>query len=158
MAPKKYPLDPLRKVRDAAVDRASRALGDAVRDREGAERRKRSAEQEARRAEEEAQAIAEAERAKLERGELRVADLARADAWAVAASAEKERLAHQVKVADDTLRGARGAERAAQADVAGRKADADVVEKDRAKWKAAQERAAEARAEEEAAEVWRQKR
>jgi hypothetical protein len=155
MTTKKYPLDPLLKVREAEVDKASRALGKAVREREGAERRKRVADEEERRAKEGARAIEEAERAKLDKGELKVADLARADAWGVADAARQEGLAHARRMADDALVAARTSERAAQGETATRKADAQVIEQDRANWSNRERRAAEARAEEEAAEVWR---
>src|SRR5215813_10941731 len=99
MTTKKYPLDPLLRVRDAEVDKASRALGEAVREREGAERKKRAAEDEEQRATDAARAIEDAERAKLERGELNVGDLARADAWSIGEAARQERLAQAVKSA-----------------------------------------------------------
>ncbi len=158
MTSKKYPLDPLVKVRAQAVDTATRALAESIRAREAAERRERVAEDEKRRAEEDACALREAERAKLEQGELKVVDLMRADAWGVAVEAEHERLEQQVQRASEEVRQACAGEGAARAGVASRKAEAEIVEKDRAKWQGRVRREADARQEEEAAEVWRPKR
>jgi len=158
MASKKYPLDPLLKVREKEAERATRALADAVRAREDAERAKRAAEEAKQRAEDEARAIREAEDAKLAGGELKVADLMRGDAWAAGVATEHERLDAQVATAARSLDEARTGEGRAKADMTSRKADVDVVEKDRGKWQDRGRREADARDEQEAAEAWRPKR
>jgi colicin import membrane protein len=158
VASKKYPLDALAKLREEEVSRATRSLAERVHLREEAERQRRTAEDDIRRAEEKARAVRAVEQAKLERGELSVADLARAEAWAIAVDAEKERLEARVVQAKAHLSEARGAESRAQAELSARTSEADVVEKDRAKWQDAIDRAAEARQEEEAADGWRPKR
>jgi len=157
MAARKYPLDPLAKLREQHVDEATRELAEAVRAREAAEQRTRLAERERATAEERARLVREAERAKLEGGELKVADLQRADAWSVAVDEEQKQLAERVARASAVESDARTGEAQQRATVATRKADAQVVEKDRAKWTEKVHKDAQAREEEEAQEAWRPK-
>jgi len=157
MAARKYPLDPLAKLREQHVDEATRELAEAVRAREAAEQRTRLAERERATAEERARFVREAERAKLEGGELKVADLQRADAWSVAVDEEQKQLAERVARASSVESDARTGEAQQRATVATRKADAQVVEKDRAKWTEKAQKDAQAREEEEAQEAWRPK-
>ena len=157
MAARKYPLDPLAKLREQHVDEATRELAEAVRAREAAEQRTRLAERERATAEERARLVREAERAKLEGGELKVADLQRADAWSVAVDEEQKQLAERVARASAVESDARTGEAQQRATVATRKADAQVVEKDRAKWTEKAQKDAQAREEEEAQEAWRPK-
>jgi hypothetical protein len=158
MAAKKYPLDPLAKLREQHVDAATRELADAVRAREAAERRARAAKEEQEQAEARARAVQAAEQAKLERGELKVADLMRADAWGVAVAEEKRRLDADVERATTAASEARAGEAERRTVVAARKADAEVIEKDRAKWTEQARKDALVREEEEAGEAWRPKR
>lgn len=158
MAAKKYPLDPLAKLREQHVDAAMRELAEAVREREAAERKARAAEEEQERAAARALEMREAERAKLERGELKVADLMRADAWGVAVAEEKRRLEAHVERATVAESEARAGEAEQRTVVAARKADAEVIEKDRAKWTEQARKDALLREEEEAGEAWRPKR
>jgi YscO-like protein len=157
MAARKYPLDPLAKLREQHVDEASRELAAAARARETAEQRTRLAEREKDAAEESARAVREAERAKLEGGELTVADLQRADAWGVAVAEETKRLEERVARAITAESEARTGEAQHRTTVATRKADAGVVEKDRAKWTEQARKDALGREEEEAEEAWRPK-
>ncbi len=157
MAARKYPLDPLAKLREQHVDEATRELAEAVRAREAAEQRTRLAERDKATAEERARLVREAERAKLEGGELKVADLQRADAWGVAVEEEQKQLAERVARASAVESEARTGEAQQRATVATRKADAQVVEKDRAKWTEKVHKDAQAREEEEAQEAWRPK-
>ena len=157
MASRKYPLDPLAKLREQHVDDATRELAAAVRTREAAEQRTRAAATEKERAEERARAVREAERTKLEQGELKVADLQRADAWAIAAAEEKRRLEEHVERAREAETHARTGEGQRRAEVATTKADADVVNKDRAKWTERERKDALVREEEEAGEAWRKR-
>jgi YscO-like protein len=157
MAARKYPLDPLAKLREQHVDAATRELAAAVRARETAEQRTRLAEREKATAEEKARAVRQAERAKLDGGELTAADLQRADAWGVAVAEENKRLEERVARAAATESAARTGEAEQRATVATRKADAEVVEKDRAKWTEQARKEALGREEEEAEEAWRPK-
>jgi hypothetical protein len=158
MASKKYPLDSLLELRENEADRAAKVLAEAVRQREGAERAKRDAVEAKRRAADEARAIREAELARLEAGHLKAADLMRGDAWAAGVAAQQSRLEDEVMRAGERVAEARSAEGSAQSEVTARKADVDVVEKDRAKWQDRARREAEVRDEEEAAEAWRPRR
>lgn len=157
MAAKKYPLDPLVKLREQHVEEATRELGAAVRAREVAEHRTRAAKDEERRAEERAKTVRQGEQAKLEAGQLTVADLQRADAWAFAAAEEKRVLEAQVQRAAEAEAEARSGETRQRDVVASRKADAEVVEKDKAKWTERTRKDALAKEEEEATEAWRPK-
>jgi hypothetical protein len=147
----KYPLEPLREHRDRIVDAATVQLGDAVRAREAADDAKRRAEEERREAEARAAGVREDEAEHLANGDLRVADLARAQAWEHAASAEIDGLGHAITRAEGKLAAAHDAELDARAGLAQKKADLDVVVKDRARFDAGVRTAREA-AEEEAAE------
>lgn len=158
MRPKKYPLDPLARVRERKVDEAARALGDAVRAREEAARKLAQANDKKATAEAEAHALRDAERGALERGELTVADLMRADAWGVRVAAEQSELARRVDEAEVRENEAHAAEHGARANVADRKADAELVARDRARWVDGERRRAEAKDEEASADVWRPKR
>jgi hypothetical protein len=147
----KYPLEPLRQHRDRKVASATSELGDAVRAREAADRAQRRAEQERLDAEARAEAVRQDEAARLVRGELCVADLARAQAWEHAVSVEAFELGRQLERARTHVSTAREAEGNARADLASKKADLDVVVKDETRFDAGLRRARDA-AEEEAAE------
>ena len=147
----KYPLEPLREHRDRHVDSATAQLGDAVRAREAADDAKRRAEDERREAEARAAGVRGDEAARLANGELRVADLARAQAWEHAANAAIDDLGRAIGRADGKLAAAQEAEHQARAALAQKKADLDVVVKDQARFEAGARKTREA-AEEEAAE------
>lgn len=147
----KYPLEPLREHRDRKVDAATSQLGDAVRAREAAADARKRAEHNRLGAEARAAVIRQDEADRLANGELRAADLARAQAWEHAASAEAAELARAVGHADDRLSAAHQGEVAARTDLAQKKADLDVVAKDEARFDAGIRRARDA-AEEEAAD------
>lgn len=147
----KYPLDPLREHRDHRVDAATVALGDAVRGREAADDAKCRAEAERRDAETRASAVRREEAKRLANGELSAADLARAQAWEHATSAEIDDLGRAVVRADGKLVAAQETELSARAALAEKKADLDVVVKDQARFDARVVKTREA-AEEEAAE------
>jgi len=158
MRPKKYPLDPLVRVREKQVDDAARALGDAVRVREDAEARLAQATRRKNEAEAAANALRDGERSALERGELTVADLMRADAWGARVQQEQAELARRADDAAAKDDAAREGESRARTNVAERKADAEIVERDRERWADAERRRAEAKDEEAAADGWRPKR
>jgi hypothetical protein len=154
----KYPLEPLREHRDRKVDAATAQLGDAVRAREAADDAKRRAEQQRVAAEERAAAVRQAEAGLLANGELRVADLARAEAWEHAASVEMADLGRSVARADGQVTAARDAEVQARGELAQKKADLDVVAKDEARFDAGVRRARDAAEEEAAEEVFAARR
>jgi hypothetical protein len=153
----KYPLEPLARVRAHAVDAQAIDLARAVRAREQAEAERRTADDARGRAEAGAREVRLAEEAALARGALTVADLARADAWEVRVRAEGAALYEAVARAAESEAVAIGTEAAAQKALAQRRADADVVDKDRARFDGEQRRREDDRAEEDAAEAWRPK-
>jgi hypothetical protein len=154
----KYPLEPLREHRDRKVDAATAQLGDAVRARESADEAKRRAEQERVDAAARAASVRRDEAKRLAKGTLQVADLARAQAWEHAATAEQADLGRLIARADDHLAAARDAEAAARADLAQKKADLDVVAKGEARFDAGVRRAREASEEEAADEAFAARR
>lgn len=163
---RKYPLDPLLKLRERQVEAATEKLAGAVGARQAAERERIAAEGRRASAEERAKTLREEEREALEKGELRAGDLHRAQAWELGVQQEQRRLAQQVAAATQGETTAREAEREAQHDLAAREADAEVVEKDKERFDA-KRRATELAKEEEAAaeahgaknrDEWRPKR
>jgi hypothetical protein len=158
MRPPKYPLESLARVRQRAVDAAMGLLSSAVKARDAATRARQTAEQTHRDHERAAACVQEGERHALERGDLRAADLAREATWALRMASERARLSTGVERTKAAEAEATGAQLEAQAGVASRRADADVVAKDRARWDDARKKSAEARDEEAASEGWRPKR
>jgi hypothetical protein len=154
----RYPLEPLAQLRSRKVDEAARAYAASVGEREAAEGVKRAAEARRRRHEKDAADVRNAERAALDRGDLRAGDLDRAESWGAQAAVQQRSLEAAVERADAREKQARDAELAAQARTALRQADATVVAKDRARWDQAQRAAIDAREEEALDEACRPKR
>ena len=153
----KYPLDPVEKLRKARVDEAIGALAKKIRGREEAEVRQRVVAAAHVRAEAEAEEVRDGERAALLRGELMVADLARGEAWEHverAARLERENEAARAAERESALR---GDEERARDELESRKADADVVARDRAGWKERETKRELAKEEESQAEAWRKR-
>jgi hypothetical protein len=158
MRPRKYPLEPLAELRRTRVGEAKGRLAAAVRAREAAADARRGAECRLR---EEEQAFAEAQRAEgeaLGKGLLSAADLARAATWVASAATEHEGLAAGLERAAQGEAAASDAERLARASLASRQSEAEVVEKDSARWQAVRQKKVEGREEEDASEAWRPKR
>lgn len=154
----RYPLEPLAEVRARKVEGAVQGLAKAVAQRERAAEQRQQSEQRRDAHDTHAARVSEAERGSLERGELRAADLARAHAWQLRAAAERAALAAEVERAHGVEADAVKGEGTARLQVAERRADADVVEKDRARWTAEGRKRAEAKEEEAMAEAFRPKR
>jgi hypothetical protein len=157
MRPPKYPLEPLAELREKKADDAVRGLATAVARADAARRERTTAE--ARRDEhrDAAERLRQDEARALSRGELCVADLARADAWEVRVAGEREALASTARSARSTEAQAREIEQQARAHVAARRAEADAVAKDRARWTDRLQRRVDAKEEEDASEAWRPK-
>jgi hypothetical protein len=151
----KYPLKALLEHRDRKVDDATAGLGEAVRTREATDEKRARLERAQKESTEAAEATRAAEQRRLAEGELRVADLARTEAWEVAVRRTAEDLARAVDRAAGEVETAKGSEAEARAALARTKADRDVVEKDRTRFTDGLRRAADAADEEEAAEAWR---
>lgn len=154
----KYPLEPLREHRDRKVEHATAQLGEAVRAREAADDAAKRAERERVEAVARAASVREDEAHRLANGELRVADLARAQAWEYAANAELADCDRAVDRAAGELGAARELEAGARTELAQKKADLDVVAKDEARFDAGVRRARDASEEEAADEVFAARR
>jgi hypothetical protein len=137
--------------RERQVDEAKVELGGAVRARESAEALHDRAERERRVAAEEAARVRAHEAERLDRGGVRVADLAQAGAWEVGARAAAEALTRAVATAARRVDEAQTTESSARTELARTMADRDVVAKDESRFDARMKKAALA-AEEEAAE------
>ena len=149
----RYPLEPLVELRQKKVDEAVRELAGAARDRDSAAGARRAVE-ERRGAHERAIAdVRAAEGEALARGELRVADLARAGAWSLRVGADGDALAAGVERARATEARARAAEATAQSAVGSRRAEAQVVTQHRARWGETRRKDLEAKDEEASSEA-----
>jgi hypothetical protein len=153
-----YALEPLADLRRSKADQAATELAKAVASKDASERERKAAEQRRQGHDAQAARTRDAEREALEQGQLRAADLARADAWEIQVAAERAALTGAVdrtRAAEDQ---ARTVEARSQVELATREADSSVIDKDRARWDDGQRRLAEAKEEEEAAEAYRPRR
>jgi len=150
---RKYPLDPLKRVRAEKVDQRTRSLSDALRKAEATgtevERKTRAKEQ----LDKSVSVTARGERDRLERGELTAMDLARGAAWGVSADLQRNEMARAVDVAQKEDARARSDAEKERAALATAQAEAKVVEKHHEKWRAVQQGADIARDEESAEEA-----
>ena len=153
----KYPLAPLVLLREKEVDQAANELASRVKASEAAENARQASERRRDLYDESAAQVRAAEGEALERGVLRAADLARADAWGARAALESRALATEVVRERANEQQARRNEVESRARLAGRQAAAQVVAKDRARWTEGQSHEAEARDEEASSEGWRPK-
>ncbi len=158
MAKQKYPLDPLAKLRGTQVDAATKDLAARVGERERAARAREAAEVRRREEERAASQVREGVQDSLAHGELSAGDLQRAQAWEVGAGVRAAQLTGRVASAAEQEAAAREQEQAAKTALAARKADADVVDKDKARFVNRLRKEAEAREEEASAEAWRDRR
>jgi hypothetical protein len=151
-------LSSLKKVREHAVDRAVRTLGDAVDARRGAGAARIAAEEALGAHGEALAAAAGRERQALERGVLRASDLAEGAAWTARAKADLDGLTARVVEARRTEEGLLAREDRARAELAARKVGADLVATTISRRAAERRKAAEVRAEQAASEAWRPRR
>jgi hypothetical protein len=157
MRPPRYPLETLAAQRARKVEVAVKGLAQAVASRERAEELRSEREQERGAHEAKAARVITAERQSLARGELCAADLARAHAWQLRDEAERAALQSEALRAATLEVQARESESLARDEVSAKRADADVVEKDRARWTAQAQKRADAKEEEAAAEAFRRR-
>jgi hypothetical protein len=152
---RKYPLDPLKRVRAERVDQETRAfskaLGEVEKARAEAEQRDR-AKRELERALSE---VARSERERLEKGDLSVADLARGASFGIAG--EIQRASHERSLEQARAVQARAASEAEnkRKGLASARAAAEAVEKHHRKWQKTMQAEAIARDEENAEEAHR---
>jgi hypothetical protein len=150
---RKYPLDPLRRVREENVDREVRALSESLRHVDAARDKAERAEQRKRDLDSALAATAAKEEQRLTRGELTAADLARGAAWTLASDIER---ADHARAVQETRSGQREAEtRAAERkrDLLSAKTSAELVTKHHEQWRQQQTAASEARDEEDAEQL-----
>jgi len=155
---RKYPLEPVQRVRAEKADEKARALAEALRavDASAVLARRRADEQQVQ--ERARRAVAGSEQALLESGGLRVADLAQRSAWGEAALAEQVELTRRRDEAERVLLGARTQADGRRQQLQVAEAEAEVIAKHREGYDAAQQRAALAREEETAEEVHQARR
>ncbi len=153
MRPPKYPLEPLAALRGAMVEVALGKLGAARIASDAAERQRLDLERASRARAQSAEQLRRAELEALAAGGLHVADMVRTAAWESAVEVQRRAVASDVSRARSDEANARAAEERAAAEVAFRKADAKVVENDRARWHEALRKRADAREEEAALEA-----
>jgi hypothetical protein len=153
MSGRKYPLEPLVKLRQRQVDDATEKLARAIAEREAAEKQRQAAEASRARADEAASEVRQGERDALERGALRAGDLQRAQAWEIGVSEQRKRLTQQVSAATQDEARAHDEEDGARIELATREADAEVTDKDKARFDAKSVQLDLAKEEEAAAEV-----
>jgi len=158
MSGRKYPLDPLAKLRHRQVDAATHELAKAVGARHEAEKKRAGADAAVEQADASARAARDEEREALEKGELRAGDLHRAQTWEVGVAAERKRLAESAAAAAQGEEKARRAEAGAQGALASREADAKVVDEDKARFVAREAQRTLAKEEEASAEAHEAKR
>ena len=153
--PRRYPLDPLKRVRAEKVDEEARALSRAMGQLEEATASAERRELAKRELERSLSEVALAERRKLEDGQLTAIDLARAAAFDIAGDIERAARARALEQARaDELR-ARTSVQAKRGDLSMARAEAEVVEKHHQKWEKARQTLAHAKDEESAEEAHR---
>ena len=147
---RKYPLDPLRRVREENVDHKVRALSESLRhvesardDAERSERRKRDLESAL-------AATAANEEQRLARGELMAADLARGAAWSLGSEMQRADKAREVEQARARQAAAETRATERQRELADAQASAELVTKHHQDWQRARAAEAVARDEEDA--------
>jgi hypothetical protein len=155
MSAPKYPLECVAKARGERVQRAELDLAAAAVALRAADCVRVDAEQRREHHEAVAGRVRDRELAELLRGALRVQDLGAADRWASRDAAEGHRLRTEAEAARALAARAASTEHAARADLASRKAEAEVIEHDRSRWRRAQQKKIEAREEEASFEAWR---
>jgi hypothetical protein len=150
---RKYPLDPLKRVRAEKVDKSARALSDALHKADSkaveVERRIDAKEQ----LDQSVRETARGERERLERGELSAADLARGAAWSVAADMRRSHAARAVDEARREHTEARVDAEKKRSSFATVQAEAKVVDKHHERWRTARDAADAARDEDSAEEA-----
>jgi hypothetical protein len=141
-------------LREKKADEAARDLAAALADRVAAARKRRTSEEKVESHDAAAERVRVGERESLARGELRVADLARANDWETHVVAQRGALTFAVSRARAEEAKALAEEEEARRQVASRKSEAQVVANNRARWHEGQRQRAEAKEEEAASEAW----
>jgi len=149
----KYPRASVLEHRERLSDAAKEALAKAIAEREAKKAAVARAEADVANAETARTEVLAKEAARLARGEARADDLTRQAAWEAATNAHLAELRRKVAVALEVLEDAVSKERGALTELQNRKADVDVLEKDRERYLLEERKKMEAREEEAAAEA-----
>jgi len=147
---RKYPLDPLRRVREENVDREVRALSGSLRQIEAARDEAERAEARQRELEASMATTLAAEGQLLGRGALTAADLARGAAWKIASEMECALRGRATEHARAGLDAAENEAAQRRRDLAEAKAKEELVSKHHDAWVRAGQAASDARDEEDA--------
>jgi hypothetical protein len=157
MPRKKYPLEPLARLKEERAKQKTHELGRAASTREAAQRKREGAEAEREAARATARRIRDEERGSLENGALSVRDLVQASAWESRVGvedAERTRSVDRALVAEDQ---ARAAEAVVREDLSRAHAESEIVQRHHERWRAAVTKDEESREEEALAEAFRPK-
>jgi hypothetical protein len=154
----KYPLECVVQARGKKVERAERELAAAAGAMQAADRVRAEAELRRDRHEATASHVCGREIDALWRGELRVQDLNAAHQWAMHDAVEDRRLRTEAEQARADSARAASTEQTARTELALRKAEAEVIEHDRSRWRRGQRKKIEVREEEALFEAWRPKK
>jgi len=155
MRGKKYPLEPLRRLKKERAEAKTRELGAAIATRETVQRRREEAESERDSARARANAVREEERAALEKGELFARDLMRGGAWEQRVSAEDQARARGIEKARSAEDDARKVEARAQGTAAVAHSEEKATARHEQRWVATARKAEESREEDALAEAVR---
>jgi YscO-like protein len=157
MRRKKYPLEPLVRIKNDRVEKKTRELGHAVVTREALEKSRQVKEADRDHARDAANHVRREERARLEEGTLKVKDLAQGGTWETRVQAEDARRVREVDEAAAAELGARAAEATAKTHVAEARAEHESVRRHEERWRAEARKVEDAREEEALAEIVRPK-
>jgi len=147
---RKYPLDPLRRVREENVDRKVRALSESLRHAEAARNEAERSERRKRDLESALTTTAAEEERRLSRGELTASDLARGAAWALAAEIDRAEQARAVEQARAQQAAAEARTTERRQDLSAAKTSAELVAKHQDEWQRARTAEVKAREDEDA--------
>ncbi len=155
MGPREVRTRALVALRDSQVDRALERLAAAIEARVSAERALALCEERCAEHDASVAGVTAAEAEALARGELGAADLARADAWKIRATAERDALCARRDRALETCRTAIESEAAAREAAIVCRGDARLVHDDRRRWNDRVRSAVEVAEDEARSEAWR---
>jgi len=158
MQRKKYPLEPLARLKRERAETRTRELGEAVAAREALEKERAAKEADRERARDAASVVCREERARLEGGDLKVLDLVRGGIWETRVKTEDAQRGRAIERARAAEEEARATEAGAKLHVASAKAESESVQRHHARWDALAKNAEEAREEEAMSEAVRPKR
>jgi hypothetical protein len=154
---KKYPLEPLARLKEDRTEQKTRELGKALSSREAAQKKREGAEAEREAARASASRVRNEERAALASGALSARDLMQANAWESRVATEDAERTRDVDRALAAEGKTKAAETRVRADLARAQAESEVIRRHHERWRAEANKAEEAREEESLVEAFRPK-